>query len=46
MQQIYDLTFRYGAAGEASALSWILLVVVLAVTVVQIIGQRRWVTYG
>jgi len=46
VQRIYDLTFRYGAAGEASALSWILFVVVLGVTVVQIIGQRRWVTYG
>ncbi|HEV7742600.1 MAG TPA: sugar ABC transporter permease [Pseudolysinimonas sp.] len=46
VQQIYDLTFRYGAAGEASALSWMLFVVVLGVTVVQIIGQRRWVTYA
>ena len=46
VMQIYDLTFRYGAAGEASALSWMLFVVVLAVTVTQIIGQRRWVTYG
>lgn len=46
VQQIYDLTFRYGAAGEASALSWMLFVVVLGVTVMQIIGQRRWVTYG
>ena len=46
VQQIYDLTFRYGQAGSASALSWMLFVVVLAVTVVQIIGQRRWVTYG
>ena len=46
VQQIYDLTFRYGAAGEASALSWMLFIVVLAVTVVQILGQRRWVTYG
>lgn len=46
VQQIYDLTFRYGAAGEASALSWMLFAVVLGVTVVQIIGQRRWVTYG
>lgn len=46
VQQIYDLTFRYGAAGEASALSWMLFVVVLGVTVVQIVGQRRWVTYG
>ncbi len=46
VQQIYDLTFRYGAAGEASALSWLLFVVVLGVTVVQIVGQKRWVTYG
>ena len=46
VQQIYDLTFRYGKAGEASALSWMLFVVILAVTVVQIRGQRRWVNYG
>lgn len=46
VQQIYDLTFRYGAAGEASALSWMLFAVVLAITVVQIIGQKRWVTYA
>ncbi|MDZ8274887.1 sugar ABC transporter permease [Microbacterium aquimaris] len=44
--EIYDLTFRYGAAGEASALSWMLFLLVLAVTVVQIIGQKRWVTYA
>lgn len=46
VQQIYDLTFRYGKAGEASALSWLLFIVILAVTVVQIRGQRRWVNYG
>lgn len=46
VQQIFDLTFRYGAAGEASALSWMLFVLVLGVTVVQIIGQKRWVTYA
>ncbi|MBA8815815.1 multiple sugar transport system permease protein [Microbacterium halimionae] len=46
VQQIFDLTFRYGAAGEASALSWMLFVLVLGVTVVQIIGQRKWVTYA
>jgi multiple sugar transport system permease protein len=44
--QIYDLTFRYGQAGTASALSWMLFVVILAVTVIQIRGQRRWVTYA
>ena len=46
VQQIYDLTFRYGAAGEASALSWMLFAVVLGITVIQIIGQRKWVTYA
>lgn len=46
VQQIYDLTFRYGRAGEASALSWMLFIVVLAVTVIQVRGQKRWVNYG
>ena len=46
VQQIYDLTFRYGAAGEASALSWMLFIVILAITLIQVRGQKRWVTYG
>jgi multiple sugar transport system permease protein len=46
VEQIYDLTFRYGRAGDASALSWLLFVVILAVTLVQVRVQRRWVTYG
>ena len=46
VQQVYDLTFRYGRAGDASALSWMLFIVILAVTVIQIRGQKRWVTYG
>ncbi|WP_376778646.1 carbohydrate ABC transporter permease [Phytoactinopolyspora halotolerans] len=44
--QIYELTFRYGRAGEASALSWLLFAVILAVTAVQIRGQRKWVHYA
>lgn len=44
--QIYDLTFRYGRAGEASALSWLLFVVILVVTLVQIRGQKRWVHHA
>lgn len=44
--QIYDLTFRYGRAGEASALSWLLFLTILAVTAIQIRGQRRWVHYA
>ncbi|WP_197024678.1 carbohydrate ABC transporter permease [Cellulomonas sp. KRMCY2] len=44
--QIYDLTFRYGRAGQASALSWLLFAVILAITAVQLRGQRRWVTHA
>ncbi|MDZ4046303.1 MAG: sugar ABC transporter permease [Rhodoglobus sp.] len=46
VQRIYDLTFRYGAAGEASSLSWLLFIVILAVTLIQVRGQKRWVNYG
>jgi multiple sugar transport system permease protein len=31
--------------GAASAVAWVLFLVVFAVTVVQLIGQRRWVHY-
>ena len=41
VQKVYDLTFRYSQAGMASALSWMLFLVILTVTVVQLIGQRR-----
>ena len=44
--QIFDLTFRYGRAGEASALSWLLFALILLITAVQIRGQRRWVHYA
>lgn len=44
--QVYDLTFRYGRAGEASALSWILFAVILLITALQIRGQKRWVTHA
>ncbi|WP_220302106.1 carbohydrate ABC transporter permease [Microbacterium jejuense] len=45
VQQVYDLTFRYGQAGMASALSWLLFFVILIVTLVQFYGQRKWVNY-
>ncbi|RWR24228.1 sugar ABC transporter permease [Agrococcus lahaulensis] len=46
VQRIYNLTFQYQRAGEASALSWILFAVILAVTLVQVRAQRRWVHYA
>ncbi|MBN9373831.1 MAG: sugar ABC transporter permease [Cellulomonas sp.] len=43
VQQVYDLTFRYSQAGSAAALSWLLFVVILVITLLQTWGQRRWV---
>ncbi len=44
--QIYNLTFRYGRAGDASALSWLLFVIILLITAVQLRSQRRWVSHA
>lgn len=44
--EVYDLTFRYGQAGMASALSIMLFVVILTFTAIQLVGQRRWVHYA
>lgn len=41
--QIFDLTFRYGRAGDAAALSWLLFALVLVVTALQLRLQKRWV---
>ncbi|MGB4135973.1 MAG: sugar ABC transporter permease [Microbacterium sp.] len=46
VQQVYDLTFRYGQAGMASALSWLLFGAILLVTLFQFIGQKKWVHYA
>ena len=46
VERVYDLTFRYSQAGTASALSWMLFLLILGVTIVQMIGQRKWVNYA
>ena len=38
--------FNYFRMGYASALAWIMLLILLAFTVVQFRGARRWVYYG
>lgn len=43
--KIYDMTFRYGEAGMASALSMILFVVIMIITIIQLWGQKKWVNY-
>lgn len=44
--KIYDLSFRYGEAGMASALSWILFAIILIITAIQMRGQKKWVNYA
>jgi multiple sugar transport system permease protein len=31
--------------GYASALAWILFLIIMAITIVQFVAQRRWVHY-
>ncbi len=46
VERVYDLTFRYGQAGMASALSMLLFAVILIITMIQIRGERKWVNYA
>ncbi|MFZ0218524.1 MAG: sugar ABC transporter permease [Candidatus Dormiibacterota bacterium] len=43
---IYETGFKYYNMGTASALAWILFAIILVVTLVQLVLQRRWVHYG
>ena len=42
---IYNQAFRFGNMGYASALSWVLLLIIGAVTVVNFVGSKYWVYY-
>lgn len=46
VEQIWRNTFSYGAAGYAAAMSWVLFLIVLVLTIVGNRLQRRWVTYA
>ncbi len=46
VQQVYVDAFRYSEMGYASAMSWLLFVVILAVTAIQFRLQTRWVNYA
>ena len=45
MERIYKYGFRYYRMGYASAFSWILFIVIMVCTAVQMRGQKRWVNY-
>jgi multiple sugar transport system permease protein len=46
VEHIVRNAFSYGRMGYASALSWVLFVIIFAITAVQFVAQRRWVHYG
>lgn len=41
--EIYTQSFQYYKFGYASAIAWLLFLIIFAVTVLQWIGQKRWV---
>lgn len=45
VEHIVRNAFSYGRMGYASALSWVLFVIIFAVTALQFAAQKRWVTY-
>lgn len=45
VERIYQYGFRYYRMGYASAFSWILFVIIMIFTAVQMKGQERWVYY-
>ena len=45
VQFIYNQGFTYQQLGFASAGAWVLFVIILAITAVQFLGQKRWVNY-
>ena len=45
MFSIYQEGFTYYRFGDASAVAWILFAIIMAVTAVQLYGQKKWVHY-
>ncbi len=45
VERIYKYGFRYFRMGYASAFSWILFVIIMTCTAIQMRGQKRWVNY-
>jgi len=45
VEQIVNNSFRYGRMGYAATLSWVLFLIVFAVTIFQTRMQKNWVAY-
>ena len=42
---VYQNAFRYYEMGYASAISWVLFMIILVITLIQWFGQKKWVHY-
>lgn len=42
---LYEQGFQFFNLGLASAIAWVLFLIILLITIFQFIGQRRWVNY-
>ncbi len=42
---LYEQGFQFYKLGLASAVAWVLFVIILVITIFQFIGQKRWVQY-
>lgn len=45
VERIYKYGFRYYKMGYASALSWILFLIIMVCTMIQMRGQKKWVNF-
>ncbi len=45
VEEIVRNAFSYARMGYASALSWLLFAIIFAITAIQLLVQRKWVTY-
>ncbi len=45
VERIYQYGFRYYRMGYAASFSWILFVIIMVFTAIQMNGQKRWVHY-
>jgi len=46
VQQIVQNAFSFGRMGYAAAMSWVLFLIILVITAVQLRLQKRWVVYA
>jgi multiple sugar transport system permease protein len=42
---LYEQGFQFFKLGLASAIAWVLFLIILVITIFQFIGQKRWVNY-